>query len=93
MTRQTRDETLTGWIQEAVDRGATSVEEIHKAIADLPLDVMERNGLFEETTAEVRKVQERSIGAVYDVIRDVNRRIGELASDLLRQPDADSDSE
>jgi hypothetical protein len=91
MTRKTRDETLTDWIQAAVDRGATSIEEIHKAIADLPLDVMERNGLFEQTAAEVRKLQDQSIGAVYDVIRDVNRRIGELASDLLYPRGADSE--
>ncbi|MDJ0788880.1 MAG: hypothetical protein QNK05_18890 [Myxococcota bacterium] len=77
------DQTLTEWIQQAVERGATSVEEIHKEIADLPFEVLERNGLFERTAAEVRDVQDRSIGAVYDVIRGVNRRVGELASDLL----------
>ena len=77
------EETPSGWIQQAVDRGATSVEEIHKAIADLPFEVLERNGLFEETAAQVREVQARSIGAVYDTIREVNRRVGELASDLL----------
>lgn len=83
MSTDPHEATLTGWIQEAVDRGATSVEEIHRAIADLPLEVLERNGLFERTAAEVREVQDRSIGAVYDVIREVNRRVGELAADLL----------
>ncbi len=81
--RDQHDQTLTEWIQQAVERGATSVEEIHKEIADLPFEVLERNGLFERTAAEVRDVQDRSIGAVYDVIRGVNRRVGELASDLL----------
>jgi len=83
MTVSHHDQTLTSFIQDAVDRGATTVEEIHKAIAELPLDVLEQNGLFEKTAAEVREVQERSIGAVYGLIRDVNRRVGELASDLL----------
>ena len=78
----TRDETLTEWIQEAVDKGATSVEEIHKIIADLPLEVLQRAGLFEEAAAEVRKIQDQSIGAVYDAIREINRRVAELASDL-----------
>ncbi len=86
-----RDQTLTTWIEEHVDRGATSVEEIHKAIADLPLDVLERNGLLERTAAEVREVQDRSIGAVYDVIRDVNRRVGELASNLLQPHSGDAE--
>ena len=90
MTEAHHDQTLATWIQDAVDRGATTVEEIHKAIAELPLDVLEQNGLFEKTAAEVRDVQERSIGAIYDVIRDVNRRVGELATDLLesRRPEA-----
>jgi hypothetical protein len=78
-----RDETLTGWIRDTVDRGATSVEEIHKSIANLPLDVLERNGLFEQTAAEVRKIQDQTLGAVYDLIRDVNERVSELTSDLL----------
>ncbi len=78
-----RDDTLTGWIRDAIDQGASSVEEIHKAIADLPLDVLERNGLLEEAAAEIRKIQDRTIGAVYDVIREVNQRVNDLASDLL----------
>jgi len=85
MTNSSPDRTLTTWIQEAIERGATSVEEIHKEIAALPLDVLERNGFFERTAAEVREVQDQSIGAVYDLIRSVNRRVGELASDLLEQ--------
>ncbi len=76
-------ETLTGRIQQAVERGATSVEEIHKAIADLPFEVLERNGLFEQAAGQLREVQERSIGAVYDTIREVNRRVAGLAADLL----------
>lgn len=91
MTDPTRDETLTDRIQGAVDLGATRIEEIHRSIADLPLDIMERTGLFEQTAAAVRLLQDSSIGAVYDVIRNVNRRIGELASDLLYPRGADSE--
>ena len=66
-----------------MDKGATRVEEIHRAIADVPLEVMARNGLFEQTAADVRRIQDRSIGAVYDTIREVNHRVTELASQLL----------
>ena len=90
MSQPPPDTTLTTWIQDAMDRGATTVEEIHKAVAELPLDVLEQNGLFERTAAEVREVQDRSIGAVYDLIRDVNRRVGELATDLLESRRADA---
>jgi polyhydroxyalkanoate synthesis regulator phasin len=78
-----RDEKLTDMIQDVVDTGATNVEEIHRAIADLPLEAMIRNGLFEQTAADVRRIQDRSIGAVYDTIREVNHRVTELASQLL----------
>jgi polyhydroxyalkanoate synthesis regulator phasin len=89
-----RDEKLTNMIQDVVDKGATTVEEIHRAIADLPLEVMTRNGLFEQTAADVRRIQDRSIGAVYDTIREVNHRVGELASQLLEErADDESPSE
>jgi hypothetical protein len=37
---------LTELIEGAIDRGASSVEEIHRSIANLPLQVMESLGLF-----------------------------------------------
>jgi hypothetical protein len=80
-----RDEKLTNLIQDVVDTGATSVEAIHRAIADVPLEVMARNGLFEQTAADVRRIQDRSIGALYDTIREVNHRVTELASQLLEE--------
>jgi len=83
MTQQQREASLTEWIEETIDRTATSVEEVHKSIAAIPLDVMRSTGFFEQTADDVSSVQERSISAVYDVVRDVNRRVVGLASDLL----------
>ena len=37
--------TLVRLIQDAIDRGATTVEEVHKSIADLPLRMLEESGL------------------------------------------------
>jgi histone H3/H4 len=70
-------------IQEAIDRGATTVEEIHKSVADLPLKVLEERELLRRPAKEVRRVQDRSIGAVYDLIREINAQVGNVASDLL----------
>lgn len=70
-------------VQDQIDRGATSVEEIHLQIAALPLDVLERLDVFEKTAKDVRKIQATSIGAVYDVIRNVNREVNRLANGLL----------
>ena len=79
---------LTELIEGAIDRGASSVEEIHRSIANLPLQVMESLGLFERTARDVKRIQDESIGAVYDGIRRVNREVGRLAADLLesREP-------
>jgi hypothetical protein len=76
---------LVGLIQRAIDEGATTVEEIHKSIADLPLRILEENDLLPETTKEVRRVQDHTIGAVYDLIRDINEKVGKLASDVLEE--------
>jgi hypothetical protein len=75
--------TLTRLIQDEIDKGATSVEEIHKAIADLPLKVLEGSDLLKAPAKRVRHVQDRSIGAIYDLVRKVNQEIGHYASELL----------
>ena len=55
---------LVDLVQKEIDDGATSVEEIHKAIANLPLDVLERLDIFDEMVKGARKVQEARIGAI-----------------------------
>lgn len=77
------DKELVELIEDAVDKGATTVEEIHREIADLPLSILERAGLLESTTEKVRSLQDASIGAVYDVIRSVNHKVTDLAGGIL----------
>jgi polyhydroxyalkanoate synthesis regulator phasin len=79
------DRTLSELIEEMVDKGATTAEEIHRAIAELPLNVLERLDLFEQATSEVRKVQDTSIGAIYDLIRNVNHKVAQLSGELLER--------
>jgi hypothetical protein len=77
------DKTLTKLIQEAIDKGATTVEDIHKAIAALPLKMLEESDVLRGPAREVRRIQDHTIGAVYDLIRDINQKVGSLAADLL----------
>ena len=74
---------LVQLVQKEIDGGAISVEEIHKAIANLPLDVLERLDLFEDAVRGARKVQEATIGAMYDLIRRVNEEVARIAKELL----------
>ena len=79
------------WVEHAVDRGARTVEEIHREIAGLPITLLETLGAPEDATQEIRRIQDRSIGAVYDVIRNVQHRVAELANELLEaEPRADA---
>jgi len=78
-------QSLTELIEEAVDKGTTTVEEIHKSIAALPLTLMEESELLRKPAREVRRLQDRAIGVIYEVVRDANRRVAKLVSDLLNR--------
>jgi len=79
---------IASLVEQAIEDGAKTVEEIHKSIASKPLDVLERLDVFKETVKDVRKVQETSIGAIYELIHKVNREVGKLAQELLDRPAA-----
>ena len=81
MKKLQRLELLKDFIQEAVDRGATSVQAVHEYIADLPFEALEQTGLISEEKAGLRQKHKQTIGVVYDAIRRINREIGQLISD------------
>ncbi len=81
MSKLQRLELLKDMIQEAVDRGATSVEQIHQYIADLPFEALERSGLLDDSKLKLRDKKTRTIGMVYDAIRGINKQIGQMISD------------
>ena len=45
--------------------------------------MLEEAEFLKKPVKEVRRVQDRSIGAVYDLIRGINEQVGTLASELL----------
>jgi len=82
---------LAGWIGETIDQTTTSIEAIHKSIAEIPLDLLRQTGVFEKTADDVSDLQDRSLSAIYDTVREVSRRFSSLASDLLREGTAGSE--
>lgn len=77
-------ELLKDMVQEAVDKGATTVEDVHRTIAEIPIEQMERNGLLDADEAqEKRDLHHKTVGTIYDAIRTINRQVGEMASELF----------
>ncbi|CBL45729.1 Hypothetical protein HDN1F_21460 [gamma proteobacterium HdN1] len=83
MALLSRLEMLKDMVQEAIDKGATSVEEVHKAIARIPFEVAARSGLLEDDLQKKQDLALQPIGYVYDKIREINRLIGDMASDVF----------
>lgn len=78
-----RVELIKDMVQQAIDRGATSVEQIHQFIADLPFEALERTGVLEHDQLGLRQKQQRTIGMVYEAIRRINDEVGRFVSDQI----------
>ena len=77
--------TRVRFIEEAIEKGATTVEGVHKSIAQLPLKVLEESDLLRGPAKDVRRIQDHTIGVIYDLIRYINGQVGTLATELLDQ--------
>lgn len=74
-------------VQSFIDKGATTVEEVHRAIADMPFDNLEKVEPIAKQVKGIRKVHDETVGNVYDIIRFVNQEVGKLAGELLEKAD------
>jgi hypothetical protein len=74
---------LADRVEKAVDRSADTAEEIHRKVASLPLNVLEQVDSLEGVARDIREFQERSIGAVYSAVHDINHEVMRLARELL----------
>lgn len=78
---------LTAAVTEAVARSTDAAERIHKSVARLPLDVLRRAELIGKAADDFQKLQDNSIGAVYDLVRGINNEVGRLAERLVNGPE------
>ncbi len=83
MNTMQRVELVKDLVQQAVDRGAQSVEQIHRYVADLPFEALERTGLLEDDHLGLREKQQRTIGMVYEAIRRINDEVGRFVSNQI----------
>ncbi len=76
---------LVDMVKDFIDKGARSVEEIHKAILDQPLEIIEKFGPLEGPAKKAKAIQDRTIGSVYEIIHKINDEVGKVAKDLLEK--------
>lgn len=79
---------LISLVQEAIENGATTVEEVHRTIADKPLEMLRKIGALDSTVSKVQQFQDETIGSIYETIRTVNAQVGDLARDLLEKAES-----
>jgi len=70
-------------VKDAVDQGAQSVEEVHQTIAKMPLKYLEKIEPLESAAKNVKEIQEKTIGHVYDLLRTVTDKVDDVAQDIL----------
>ena len=70
-------------VEKAINDGATSVEQVHRSIASMPFDALERIDALQPTVEQVREVHDQTVGNIYETTRLLNDRAGEIARDLL----------
>jgi hypothetical protein len=82
---------LKDMVQEFIDKGATSVEQIHKSIANMPFESLTKIEPIEEAAKSVKDIHDNTVGGVYNTIRKINEEVGKLASDLIDKIDMSKD--
>ena len=74
---------LKDLVQQAIDDGATTAEEVHNRIAGMPFDQLEKVAAIEGLVQSARSLHDQSVQSVYDTIREVNRRAWKMADEAL----------
>ncbi|HMV77014.1 MAG TPA: hypothetical protein PL048_02185 [Leptospiraceae bacterium] len=74
---------LIDLVQDAISKGAASVEEVHRSIANQPLELLKQIQPLESSIQGFQDFQNQTIGGIYESIRSINQQAGEIARDLL----------
>jgi len=80
-----RIKSLKDAVQQAIDNGARTAEEVYLRVSRLPFDQLERIAALEGVVRKARGRHDQSVARLYDTIRAINRRVGKLADQALRR--------
>ena len=70
---------IVDFIQSTVEKGATSVEGVHRSLAAKPFEVVRMVKPLDEMVFSVQKIQDQCIGSFYDLERALTHSVGETA--------------
>jgi len=79
----TTKKSLPELVREAIDKGARTAEDVHKAILHTPLDALGQVECLKEPVREMKRVEDVTIGTMYDLVRKVNHEVTKLAEEML----------
>ena len=79
----TDPEGIRAMVQDAINSGASTVEEIHKKIAAMPLAALKNVEGLGGVGQSVEDLTNATIGTIYDTIRLVNDQVGQIAKQML----------
>jgi hypothetical protein len=71
---------IAATVHDTIDEVTSTVEGIHKSIAELPLDVLAEITPLKHTFEELKVTQNNTIEAVYALVRKVNDRVRRLTT-------------
>ncbi|HXJ35023.1 MAG TPA: hypothetical protein VMS22_13405 [Candidatus Eisenbacteria bacterium] len=71
---------IAATLHDTIDEVTSTVEGIHKSVAELPLDVLAEITPLKHTFEELKVTQNNTIEAVYGLIRKVNDRVRRLTT-------------
>src|SRR5689334_16341889 len=80
-----RIKTLKDAVQNAIDNGARSAEEVYLRISRMPFDQLERIAALEGIVGRARGMHDQSVARITEVILKLNKRIGKLADQALKR--------
>lgn len=75
-------------VEKAIEDGATTVEQVHRSIASMPFDLLEKIDALQKPVGKAREIHDETVGNIYETIRLLNDRAGDIARTLLKGKDA-----
>lgn len=72
-------------IKENVDNVSEDIERVHQKVVSLPIEYIGKIKRMEKISKDVQEIQENTIGHVYDLVRIVNAKVNDVATNILKK--------